>query len=416
MTEEVKPTPVVKEAVPAAAAAAPAAAEEEEADVNPWSVTGTIDYDKLIKKFGSSKITPELVSRIEAVTHVPAHHWLRRGFFFSHRDMDQILKHHEAGKPFYLYTGRGPSSGSLHFGHLIPFIFTKWLQESFNVQLTIQLTDDEKFLWKSLSQEDAMRFARENAKDIIALGFDPRKTFIFNDYSYMGTMYPLVSRIQKMTTSTTVRRIFGFTESHNIGQYAFPAIQAAPSFPACFPHLFANVPKKNVRCLIPCAIDQDPYFRMTRDVAARLGFHKPALIHSKFFPGLKGANSGKMGASDPSNAIFLTDTAGQIKNKIRKYAFSGGRETIEEHRRLGADLSVDVSYKYLEFILEDDAKLAKIGEDYAAGILLTSEVKDILIEEMSKFVLDHQARRKKVDDAVIDKFFKVGPHDDDEVV
>ena len=32
---------------------------------------------------------------------------------------------------------------------------------------------------------------------------------------------------------------------------------------------------------------QDPYFRMTRDVAPRLGFNKPALIESKFFPALQ---------------------------------------------------------------------------------------------------------------------------------
>lgn len=40
----------------------------------------------------------------------------------------QILDLYEAGKKFYLYTGRGPSSDSLHLGHLIPFHFTKYLQ------------------------------------------------------------------------------------------------------------------------------------------------------------------------------------------------------------------------------------------------------------------------------------------------
>lgn len=70
-----------------------------------------------------------------------------------------------------------------------------------------------------------------------------------------------------------------------------------------------------VRCLIPCAIDQDPYFRMTRDVAPRLKLPKPALIHSKFFPALQGAKT-KMSASDVNSAIFLTDTAKQIKTKV----------------------------------------------------------------------------------------------------
>lgn len=43
---------------------------------------------------------------------------------------------------------QGPSSEALHLGHLVPFVFTKWLQDAFKVPLVIQLTDDEKSLWK----------------------------------------------------------------------------------------------------------------------------------------------------------------------------------------------------------------------------------------------------------------------------
>lgn len=76
-------------------------------------------------RFGSSKITDEILSRIQSVTNKPLHHYLTRGIFFSHRDLHSILNLYEKGKPFYLYTGRGPSSTSMHIGHLIPFIFTK---------------------------------------------------------------------------------------------------------------------------------------------------------------------------------------------------------------------------------------------------------------------------------------------------
>lgn len=105
-----------------------------------------------------------------------------------------------------------------------------------------------------------------------------------------------------------MRGIFGFQHSDNIGKIAFPAVQAAPAFSSSFPHLFPT--KQQIPCLIPCAVDQDPYFRMTRDVAPRLGYRKPALIHSKFFPPLQGAE-GKMSASDPNSAIFLSDSAAQ---------------------------------------------------------------------------------------------------------
>jgi len=82
-------------------------------------------------------------------------------------------------------------------GHLIPFIFTKYLQDAFNVPLVVQMTDDEKFLWKDLTLDECRRFTRENAKDIIAVGFDINKTFIFSDVDYVGTMYPNIVKIQK---------------------------------------------------------------------------------------------------------------------------------------------------------------------------------------------------------------------------
>ena len=68
--------------------------------------------------------------------------------------------------------------------------------------------------------------------------------------------------------SLQARGIFGFTMSDNIGKWAFPAVQAAPSFSSSFPHIFD--PTKNVFCLIPQAIDQDPYFRSPLSVSMLL--------------------------------------------------------------------------------------------------------------------------------------------------
>ncbi|GIY11340.1 tryptophan--tRNA ligase, cytoplasmic [Caerostris extrusa] len=232
--------------------------------VDPWNVVSNsqsgIDYDKLIDRFGSSKIDEKLLTKFESVIQKPVHHLIRRGIFFSHRDMYEILKRHEQRKPFYIYTGRGPSSGALHMGHLIPFMMTKWLQETFNVPLVIQLTDDEKFFWKDLTVEKAQQLAIENAKDIIALGFDPDKTFIFANFQYIGqcpAFYQNITRVQKNVTFNQVKGIFGFGNSDCIGKISFPAIQAAPSFSSSFPDIFGN--QKDIACLVPCAIDQDPF-------------------------------------------------------------------------------------------------------------------------------------------------------------
>ncbi|CAM9659199.1 unnamed protein product [Ascophyllum nodosum] len=378
--------------------------------VTPWEVEadGEVDYEKLVKSFGSSLITEDMVARVERVTGMRAHRFLRRGLFFSHRDLTQILDLYEAGKKFYLYTGRGPSSNSLHLGHLIPFHFTKYLQEAFKVPLVVQLTDDEKFLFKpDLKLEECHRLAYENAKDIIACGFNKQSTFIFSDLDYIQHMYPVVLKIQKLVTHNQVRGIFGFTESHNIGCQSFPAVQAAPSFSSAFPIPLGETPDRP--CLIPCAIDQDAYFRMTRDVAPRMKLRKPALIHSRFFPGLQGPG-GKMSSSLESSAIFVTDTPKQVKKKING-CFSGGQETKELQELHGANIHVDVAYQYLTFFMEDDKELKRIGEDYSTGKMLTGEVKKILIEILTQMTKDHQEARAAVTDETVREFMAVRPID-----
>lgn len=158
----------------------------------------------------------------------PLHHLLRRGIFVSHREFGVFLDKFEKGAPVYLYTGRGPSSESLHLGHLLPFIVTKYLQDVFRCPTFIQLTDDEKFFYQKEDAGEPLEkfqgYAIENAKDIIACGFDPELTFIFRNSDYMGYLYPNVVKLQKALTYNQVKGIFGLTGSENIGKSAFPPI------------------------------------------------------------------------------------------------------------------------------------------------------------------------------------------------
>ena len=147
---------------------------------------------------------------------------------------------------------------------------------------------------------------------------------------------------------------------------------------------------------------------MTRDVVPKLGYHKPALIESVFFPALQG-DSGKMSSSDPNSSIFVTDTRKQIKTKINKYAVSGGQDTLEEQREKGANLDVDVPWKYLNFFMEDDEKLAEIGEAYSSGKMLTGEIKAILIDVLADMVERHQRARALVTDEIVDAFLARRP-------
>lgn len=375
--------------------------------IDPWSVEseGAIDYTRLIEQFGTSPIVPELLARFERLTGKKPHRFLRRGIFFSHRDIDKILNMYEKGEKFFLYTGRGPSSEAMHMGHTLPFEFTRWLQETFDCPLVIMLSDDEKFVFKpEQTLEECRRLLNENVKDVIACGFDVKKTFIFSNIDYIEHLYPTSLRIQKFTTYNQARAIFGFTGSDNIGKSAYTAVQASASFSSAFRIPLKGAP--NMPCLIPCGIDQDAYFRMTRDVAPRMGYHKPALIHSKFFSPLQG-RGGKMSSSGANSAVFLTDTPKQIKDKINKHAFSGGQDTLEKQRELGANLAVDVPYEWLTFFLEDDERLDQIGKDYSSGALLTGEVKKELIGILQAFVKNHQEKRAAVTPEVVAEYMRV---------
>ncbi|BCR98838.1 tryptophan--tRNA ligase WRS1 [Aspergillus luchuensis] len=397
----------------------------QEQDINPWSVEGArdengevvaINYEAICRKWNTSIIDEKLLERFEKVTGHKPHRWLRRGLFFSHRDFDRILTLYERGEPFFLYTGRGPSTGSLHLGHTIPLQFTKWLQDVFDVPLVFMLTDDEKALFKdSITFEDAMHFAMENAKDIIALGFDLKKTFIYSDLKYVSNHFLMNAwEFGKLVTFNQVRGAFGFNESTNIGRIFFPSLQCVAAFATSYPEIWKDEPSTertqeiaNIQCLIPMGIDQDPYFRLLRDNAHRMRFPspKPALIHSKFLTALQGAG-GKMSSSDPNSAIFMTDTPKQIKTKINKYAFSGGQVSIEDHRRLGGNPDVDVSYVYLTYFEEDDAKLEEIYKNYKSGELLTGELKKMTIEVLQQYVAAFQEKRKEVTDEVLAAYMK----------
>jgi tryptophanyl-tRNA synthetase len=363
-------------------------ANEDEMVVTPWEVSGKIDYDKLVREFGTQPLTPETLERIRKHTG-DLHPQLERRIFFSHRDLDWILQRHEAGEKFVLYTGRGPS-GPVHIGHLVPWVFTKYLQDKFDAKLYFQMTDDEKFLYHDeFDLKEPQQWAYENALDLIALGFDSKKTRIILDTKNMGAMYNLAIRIAKHMNFSTVRAVFGFQESTNIGMLFYPAVQAAPAF------IESDLKGHNVPCLIPAAIDQDPYWRVTRDVAPKLGYYKPAQIHCRFVPGL--GRGGKMSASMPETSIFTVDSPEVAAKKVMA-AFTGGRATIDEQRRLGAnpDICTVFSYDYFHFM--NQTEIEDLRYNCLAGNIMCGECKQLLAERVKKFLIEHQEKREKAKD------------------
>ena len=192
----------------------------------------------------------------------------------------------------------------------------------------------------------------------------------------------MIIKVAKKLNFSTVKAVFGFKNETNIGMIFYPAIQIIPTF------------FEKSRCLIPAAIDQDPYWRIQRDIAENFGYYKAAAIHNKFLPPLTGPE-GKMSASMPETAIYLDDDKNTVKQKIMKYAFSGGQATIELHRKLGGNPDVDVSFQWLKYLFEpEDSKLNEIEENYRSGKLLTGELKELLINRINEFLEKHRIEKE----------------------
>lgn len=353
--------------------------KQEDFTVDVTQVTGKINYDKLVQEFGTTPIDQKLIDRFVQVTGQPVHPWIRRGIFFSHRDLDKFLDAYEKSEPVFIYTGRGPTSDSLHFGHLIPFIFTKWLQDVFNCIVIIQIADDEKFYFKDLSYEQIRKYTVSNVQDILAVGFNPEKTFVFSNLKrrQINWNYELfVTHMKKMSSIKTLKQIFGFTDELNVGCYDWVYYQTASAFSQAFPEFFT----KPAYCLIAYAIDQDPYFRFARDIADKMKLLKPCSIISKFIPPLTGV-AGKMSSSVGSEtSLFLSDSDDIITKKIRTHAFSGGGGdgTLKAHKLYGGNPDIDISYQYLTYFEPDDLKLNEIKNAFASGIMGCGEIKKIM--------------------------------------
>jgi tryptophanyl-tRNA synthetase len=387
-----------------------------EVRVDPWEVTGKFTddvYQRLIKKFGVSPIDTALLERLERVTCHPAHKLLRRGLFFAHRGLNEILDDFEAGKPIFIYTGRGPS-GSMHLGHFIPMEFTVWLQKVFNAIVVFQIADDEKFWFKDGDFQKFYELGKQNARDIIALGFDPTKTYLFSNHDQKSD--PAYKRVAddlaNLVKLSDIQAIFGLCKEkgNTVGQAMWSIYQTTAAFSKAYGDLFK---RQNVRCLVAYAIDQDPYFRLARDNAERLGFYKPCGIMCRFLPSIEG--EGKMSTTATtgmpkvtfaeSKTVFMDSTPKQIKKLINKHGFSGGQQTLELHRELGGRADVDIAFQWLRHFLEDDDELEELRQSYESGELLSGQMKGRCIEVVTAIVTDHQARVAEVTDEIVESFY-----------
>ena len=342
----------------------------------------SISNEKLVREFGA---TP-----INQIKDLPDFYTFQKGLIHSHRDFDKFLKALKNKEKCAIVSGFN-ASGTIHLGHKTVFDTNLYFQKEYGIPVFIPISDDESYVaGKVETQEEALKNSLALAKELLAYGFDPHKTYFIIDQIYTN-IYNLAIKLSKKVNISEIKATYGYANEDNIGLHFYPTIQAA--------HILFPEEKFGIkRTLVIIGPDEDVHIRICRDIASRLGYEKPSILHSTFMPGIDGAKMSK----SKGNAIFLHDDKKAIANKVGR-AFSGGQKTLEEHRRHGGDPDVDISCQYLSKFFLNEKEGRKLFQDYKNGSLTSGEVKKMLSENLIKMISEFQERLKKIDKKDLDK-------------
>ncbi|MHA1834119.1 MAG: tryptophan--tRNA ligase, partial [Candidatus Baldrarchaeia archaeon] len=275
----------------------------------------------------------------------------------------------------------------LHFGNKL-FLDQALFLQKLGADVFIPISNDETYVFnKTRNLEEATKNSIENViPDIIALGFNPKQTKIFIS-TKEPKVYELAVRLSTKTTLSTVKAIFGFTNETNPGQIFYTIVQSAHIL---LPQLKEFGGSKPV--VVPIGIDQDPYIRLSRDIAEKSGFVKPSSTYHKFMMGLRG---GKMSGSKPETCIFLNEKPETAKKKIMK-AITGGAGTIEEQKKKGGNPDICSIFEYFKFhLIENDKKLKEIYQECKSGKRICGDCKKECADILAKFLNEHAKKKEK---------------------
>jgi len=344
--------------------------------IDPWDSKAITNYEHVFKEFGLNRFPEKMRSQLK-------HYLFERNIVVAHRDFDKVFERIQKKKPFINMTGIA-SSGNYHFGHKVDidlFLFFK-KQGAKNY---FCLSDIDAYTSRSDSSipslKTAKEFAVKNAMDALALGLDEED--IYAQSNKEKRFYEFTFELSKKITRNTFEAIYGHID---LGKVSANLLQYADILHGQLSEYEGKMPS-----VTGIGIDQDPHARSTRDIAKRLPYdlELPSFIYFEHQSGLQQGQ--KMSSSKPETAIFLNDSIKDAERKIRR-AFTGGRPTIEEHRKLGGIPEIDKVYELLKFHYPDSKKLLKIEEDYRAGKLMSGELKQIAIEFVTDFLEEHQSK------------------------
>ena len=362
-------------------------AGEEEFVLDPWGTSHVKNYDRLMKQFGIEPLTSELAKRLPY-----QHRLIRRKLIFGHRDLEAMVRAIESGVEYAVMTGIKPS-GEFHLGtKLTSEEFVYFVSLSPKARGFFAIADLEAYADNKIPLEESYRIALGNLMDMLALGLDPKRVYVYRQSEEMPVLR-LAFIFSRAVTYNTLEAIYG---PRPFGLYFSALVQAGDILNPQLPH--HGGPKLT---LVPVGADQDPHIRLTRDLAARyrdeFGFLPPAATYHRLLRDLTGQE--KMSKRNPMGILYLNESLESAKVKVMN-ALTGGRATAAEQRKLGGEPEKCVVFVELlsAHFLEDDKLLEEWYWNCKTGRVLCGECKARAWEIIGSWLRAHQEKRAKMRD------------------
>ncbi len=345
--------------------------------IDPWGTSALAqeDYARLIKEFGIEEITETL--RQKMINN----RFIRRKIIFGHRDLNLVFKAIDNNQPWAVMSGIKPS-GPFHLGTLTTALEIVEFQKM-GGKAYYCIADIESYEDNGITYDEAEDNAVDNLADILALGLDPDKAYIWRQ-SREPLVKDVAFKVSRLVTQNMLNAIYG---EKTFGLYLAALVQ-------CGDIILPQVLDGIQPTVVPVGIDQDPHIRLTRDLTRRYykNFFLPGATYHYLLPGMDGSE--KMAKRNPNSCFTFNEPLESIERKV-KGSLTGGRKNKKEQQELGGEPRNCMIYKILMYHFEeDDEKLAKDFELCIKGELLCGEHKLECVEKVLKFIRNHQQKKK----------------------
>jgi len=347
--------------------------------LDPFEDSTVSDYERLFEVFGIQPLAPLLSS-------FPVRHkYLDIGLAFGHRDIEPVLEAIKKNQPFAVMSGIKPSN-RYHMGSkkIADAVIHFQRQGAFTFYC---IADIEAYEVNGIKPDDSKQTAIDNVADLLALGLDPERAFIYRQ-SKCSSVHNLTFQLAGRVPMSLMTAIYG---QRPFGYYLASIVQAADILLPQTEEF--NGPRPTV---VPVGADQDPSIRLARDLSVRfhgqLRFVKPSALIFKLTRSL---GQSKMSKSRSETCLFLSEDPKAAKNKISG-SITGGQPTTREQRSLGGNPNSCPVYETMIYIPKTTTQdLAALRDQCRSGKILCGECKKLCADLLADFLDTHQEQRAK---------------------